>query len=91
VTSSLHRGSRGPIRIEPDCAGEAIKLGEIGRGTCSLDVVGRYARPDAFRLSLDLRLKRALMVKSQPPSALVKESAVVANRTRMRHVRLDGV
>jgi hypothetical protein len=50
VTSSLHRGSRRPIRIA-DCGGEAIKLGKTGRGTCRLDVVGRYARPDASRNS----------------------------------------
>jgi hypothetical protein len=77
VTSAPHRGSRRPIRIA-DCAVEAIKLGEIGRGMCGLDIARRYARLDSFRISLDLRLKRALMLKSQPPSALVKEPAVAA-------------
>jgi hypothetical protein len=73
VTISPYRGSQRPMRLEPFCAGEAVKIGDAPG---SLGVVGRCARPVAFRLSVDLRLIRAVMCKSKSPPALVKGPAV---------------
>ncbi|WP_213979004.1 carbon-nitrogen hydrolase family protein [Sphingomonas sp. dw_22] len=55
----------GNVLVEPDFSGEAIKLAEIdrraiARGKYDLDVVGHYARPDIFRLSIDTRPRHAV-------------------------------
>lgn len=55
----------GNILVEPDFSGETIKIAEIdrriiARGKYDLDVVGHYARPDVFRLSVDTRAKSAV-------------------------------
>ena len=55
----------GNVLVEPDFTGEAIKLAEIdrrliARGKYDLDVVGHYARPDVFKLSVDTRPKPAV-------------------------------
>lgn len=47
---------------ESDFTGEGIRFAEIdrrmiARGKYDLDVVGHYARPDVFRLSVDTRPK----------------------------------
>jgi nitrilase len=61
----------GNVLVEPDFSGEAIKLAEIdpralARGKFDLDVVGHYARPDVFRLSVDTRPKPAVAFGLQP-------------------------
>lgn len=55
----------GNVLVEPDFAGETIKVAEIDRrvitrGKYDLDVVGHYARPDIFQLSVDTRSKSAV-------------------------------
>ncbi|NLS06136.1 carbon-nitrogen hydrolase family protein [Rhizobium sp. P32RR-XVIII] len=60
----------GNILVEPDFTGETIKLAEIdrrviARGKYDLDVVGHYARPDVFRLSVDTRPKSAVEFEPQ--------------------------
>jgi nitrilase len=71
----------GNVLVEPDFTGEAIKLAEIdrviARGKFDLDVVGHYARPDVFRLSVDTRPKPAVPFKGQPPLLVVQELNVM--------------
>ena len=55
----------GNVLVEPDFTGETIKVAEIDRrvitrGKYDLDVVGHYARPDVFQLSVDTRAKSAV-------------------------------
>lgn len=55
----------GAVLVAPDFSGECIKVAEIdrrviARGKYDLDVVGHYARPDIFRLSVDTRPQRAV-------------------------------
>ena len=59
----------GNALVEPDYSGETIKIAEIdrrviARGKYDLDVVGHYARPDIFRLSVDTRPKAAVVFSS---------------------------
>jgi len=61
----------GNVLVEPDFTGEAIKIAEIDRraivrGKYDLDVVGHYARPDVFRLSVDTRPKPAVAFGLRP-------------------------
>jgi nitrilase len=67
----------GNVLVEPDFTGEAIKIAEIdrrviARGKYDLDVVGHYARPDVFKLSVDTRPKSAVEFQSQPVPQLVQ-------------------
>jgi nitrilase len=53
----------GKVLIEPNFDGETIRLAELDRGSIArgkydLDVVGHYARPDIFKLTVDTRMKR---------------------------------
>jgi len=55
----------GTILVEPDFSGETIQTAEIdrrliARGKYDLDVVGHYARPDVFKLSVDTRSQSAV-------------------------------
>jgi nitrilase len=55
----------GNVLAEPDFTGETIQIAEIDRrmivrGKYDLDVVGHYARPDVFQLSVDTRPKAAV-------------------------------
>lgn len=64
----------GNVLVEPDYAGEGIKIAEIDRriiaqGKYDLDVVGHYARPDIFRLSVDTRAKAAVDFDAVAPSS----------------------
>ncbi len=57
----------GNVLVEPDFTGETIKLAEldrtaITRGKYDLDVVGHYARPDIFNLTVDTRPKSAVQL-----------------------------
>lgn len=60
----------GNVLVEPDFAGEMIKVADIdrriiARGKYDLDVVGHYARPDVFRLSVDTRAKSAVTFENE--------------------------
>ncbi len=55
----------GNVLVEPDFTGETIQVAQldrriIARGKYDLDVVGHYARPDIFSLSVDARPKLAV-------------------------------
>lgn len=57
----------GTVLVEPGFEGEAIRLAVldrrvIARGKYDLDVVGHYARPDVFRLSVDTSAKSAVIM-----------------------------
>lgn len=61
----------GNVLVDPDFTGETIKLAEIdrrmiARGKYDLDVIGHYARPDVFRLSVDTRPKTAVAFEAAP-------------------------
>ncbi|QAB01034.1 MULTISPECIES: carbon-nitrogen hydrolase family protein [Agrobacterium tumefaciens complex] len=61
----------GNVLVEPDFSGETIKIAEIdrriiARGKYDLDVVGHYARPDVFRLSVDTHPKTAVAFEAAP-------------------------
>ncbi|MBY0559614.1 carbon-nitrogen hydrolase family protein [Hyphomicrobium sp.] len=61
----------GNILVEPDFTGETIQVAEldrriIARGKYDLDVVGHYARPDIFRLSVDTRAKPVVAFTRSP-------------------------
>ncbi len=64
----------GTVLVEPDFNGETIKIAEIdrrqiARGKYDLDVVGHYARPDVFTLSVDTRPQSAVAFLSGPDQA----------------------
>lgn len=55
----------GNVLVEPDFSGEAIHVAEldrriIARGKFDIDVVGHYARPDVFNLSVDTSPRAAV-------------------------------
>ncbi|GGJ25345.1 carbon-nitrogen hydrolase family protein [Neoroseomonas lacus] len=65
----------GNILVEPDFSGETIQIAEIdrriiARGKYDLDVVGHYARPDVFRLSVDTRARSAVAFENAPHSPI---------------------
>ena len=56
----------GNVLAEPDFSGEMIRIAEIdrriiARGKYDLDVVGHYARPDVFKLTVDTLRKDAVV------------------------------
>ena len=64
----------GRVLAGPARDGEAVltadlDLDEIARGTFDLDVVGHYARPDVFRLTVDDRPLAPVAWETEPPSA----------------------
>lgn len=70
----------GNVLVEPDFTGETIKLAEIDkrvitRGKYDLDVVGHYARPDVFSLTVDTRPKSPVRLmtaeNTQMPKTLI--------------------
>ncbi len=61
----------GTVLVAPDFTGETIKIAEIDRrqivrGKYDLDVVGHYARPDVFKLSVDTRPQSAVTFEREP-------------------------
>lgn len=63
----------GNVLVEPDFSGETIKIAEIDRrviirGKYDLDVVGHYARPDVFKLTVDTRPKLAVELRPSLPA-----------------------
>lgn len=62
----------GNVLVEPDFSGETIKIAEIDRrmivrGKFDMDVVGHYARPDVFQLTVDTRPKSAVLFDGPQP------------------------
>jgi nitrilase len=60
----------GTVLVEPSFEGEIIRVAEldrriIARGKYDLDVVGHYARPDVFNLTVDTRPKSAVSFAGQ--------------------------
>jgi nitrilase len=85
----------GNILVEPDFTGEAIKLAEIdrrliARGKYDLDVVGHYARPDVFKLSVDARHKPAVEFGARPAPLIGHEPSARLSSRRKRYVRTNG-
>lgn len=71
----------GNILVEPNFSREMIQIAEldrrvIARGKYDLDVVGHYARPDVFRLSVDTSQKQAVRFvnANENPFVFVPES-----------------
>jgi nitrilase len=63
----------GNVLVEPDFSGETIKIAEVDRrviirGKYDLDVVGHYARPDVFKLTVDTRPKLAVELRPSLPA-----------------------
>lgn len=61
----------GQVLAGPDFSGETllyaeIDLDQIARGKFDFDVTGHYARPDIFQLTVDDRVRRAVVPQSQP-------------------------
>ena len=70
----------GNVLVEPDFKGETIQLAELDRriivrGKYDLDVVGHYARPDVFSLSVDARPKPAVAFTLPHRLSIVDEAA----------------
>lgn len=71
----------GNVLVEPDFSREVIRLAEldrriIARGKYDLDVVGHYARPDIFTLTIDTRPKSPVrfVPKEEPPAVISPEA-----------------
>lgn len=54
----------GPLFDEAGILTAELDLGEIVRAQLDLDVVGHYARPDVFKLSVDERPSRSVTRES---------------------------
>ena len=61
----------GPIFDRPDLLVADLDLDDIARGKFDLDVVGHYARPDIFRLTVDRSARSPVILRSpaedEPP------------------------
>jgi nitrilase len=59
----------GPARGGEAILGADLDLGQIVRGKFDLDVVGHYARPDVFRLTVDTRAQQAVEIRGPEDSS----------------------
>jgi nitrilase len=64
IVSPLGEILAGPLRGREGILTAELDLNDIARGKFDFDVVGHYARPDVFTLSVDERTKRAVEFKS---------------------------
>jgi nitrilase len=60
----------GTVLVEPSFEGETIRVAEldrrmVARAKYDLDVVGHYARPDVFNLTVDVRPKNAVSLTAE--------------------------
>jgi nitrilase len=70
----------GQVLAGPHFDGEGVltadlDLAEIARGKYDLDVVGHYARPDVFRLTVNERPARAVTLDADAPSEPIEKDA----------------
>ena len=68
----------GNVLVEPDFTGEMIRIADIdrkviARGKYDLDVVGHYARPDIFQLSVDTRAKAPVIFAPQADNLISQD------------------
>lgn len=68
----------GPVFDQEAILFADLDLGEIVRGKYDLDVVGHYARPDVFTLTIDEREKRGVQVIRDAPPPPVDEPPVAS-------------
>jgi nitrilase len=71
-------GPLGQVLAGPDFSGEAIliadvDLAEIARARLDFDAVGRYARPDVFRLVVDETSRTPVAFKNAAPPLAISE------------------
>ena len=69
IVSPLGEVLAGPARDGPAILVADLDLDDIARGTFDLDTVGHYARPDVFRLAVDERARRPVVVAEIEPDA----------------------
>jgi nitrilase len=60
IVSLLGEVLTGPVFDVPTILSAEIDIGAISRGTFDLDVVGHYARPDLFQLTVNTRFASAV-------------------------------
>jgi nitrilase len=58
----------GPVYGKEAVLSAELDLDEVVRGKFDLDVAGHYARPDVFRLTVDMRARDAVDYDASPPS-----------------------
>jgi nitrilase len=80
----------GTVLVEPSFEGETIRFAEldrrmIARGKYDLDVVGHYARPDVFKLSVETRSTNAVAFTGHPLS--IEEGGGVNRLPNLTHDR----
>jgi nitrilase len=63
IVSPLGQVLAGPLRDREGVLTAELDLADIARGKFDFDVVGHYARPDLFSLSVDERPKKAVSLK----------------------------
>ena len=64
IVSPLGEVLAGPLFDEEGIVTAELDLGEIARAKLDFDVVGHYARPDVFKLSVDERPSRSVTRES---------------------------
>jgi nitrilase len=74
----------GTVLVEPSFDGEAIRLAEldrriIARGKYDLDVVGHYARPDVFSLTIETKPKSAVNFSGKQSMRLNERTEATAD------------
>jgi len=67
VVSPFGEVLAGPLEGGEGLVTAEIDLGEIARGKFDLDVAGHYARPDVFRLAVDVAAKPAVSMENGEP------------------------
>lgn len=76
IVSPLGEVLAGPVFDAPAILTAEIDVGSISRATFDLDVVGHYARPDLFQLSVNTAPARAVRLSGgEPPSAESSDGA----------------
>jgi nitrilase len=63
IISPLGQVLAGPLRGREGVLTAELDLGEIARGKFDFDVVGHYARPDVFSLTVDERARNPVVTK----------------------------